>query len=285
MGKNRKKHFAVIGDPVSHSLSPAMHNAAFKALELDAEYTALHVRPEYLSRFVDEARTDLSGFNITVPHKKAIIPMLDSVSDECMLTESVNTVVNRNGCLYGCSTDGYGLERALEKAFGVSPDGSSFVFLGAGGAVRAVAWHLIRRGAASVSIVNRTFARAEKLVADLRKSSGPNAAPEAVALSDTDSVAAVLSKCDVLVQATSLGLREDDPSPVDPDILPREMCVYDTIYRNTSLLREAAKRGCRTADGRLMLLYQGARSFEIWTGLDAPVKTMEGALENALSGS
>jgi len=270
-------HYAVIGDPVAHSRSPGMQQAAFTALGLPAQYTAIRVRPAELPEFVARARQELAGFNATVPHKETLLPLLDEISAEAEAAGSVNTVINRAGRLCGETTDGIGLEQALREAFGVLPQRERFVFLGAGGTVRATAAHLLRRGAAAITFVNRTPAKAEALCAKFAIAF-PLAELRVAVPADRAAVGAAVKTATVVIQATSLGLRDGDPCPLAEEFFLPEVCYYDTIYRATAFLGQARRRGCRGADGLGMLLHQGAASFRIWTGREAPLEAMRRAL-------
>lgn len=271
------KIYAVIGDPIAHSLSPVMHNAAFRSLGMDAEYLAVHVKADDLEAFAEDARKNLAGFNITVPHKKGIIPFLDEVDPPARLAGSVNTVSVRSGRLIGCSTDGFGLETALKEAFGFEVPGGSVAFIGCGGAARAVSFHFAARGLRKLFILNRTVGTAENLAAELREHF-PRFQVETAALSDSEKAGEFLKQAQAAVQCTSLGLKENDPPPLDPALLPREIKLFDTIYKPTPLLRYAQAHKIAHAAGLGMLLHQGARSFSIWTGVDAPVEVMRRAL-------
>ena len=278
------RRLAVIGDPVAHSLSPAMHNPALRALGLQATYEAIRVEAAKLPAFLDMARRELDGFNVTVPHKQAVIPLLDSVSDECRLSGSVNTVtVGPDGRCHGESTDGHGLEMALLEAFGTPLAGAEVLLVGCGGAARAVAFHLLSRGVGRLAIANRTLATALEFAAALRQSR-PEAQVEVFALDDHKGIGAFIARGPFVVQSTSVGLKPGDPSPLPPELLVPGAKVFDMIYRRGALLQAAAARGCPWADGRGMLLHQGVRSLEIWTGLKAPVEIMRAALDQALDG-
>ncbi len=272
-----RKIYAVIGDPIAHSLSPVMHNAAFRSLGMDAEYIAVHVKAEDLGAFAEDARKNLAGFNITVPHKKGIIPFLDEVDPSALMAGSVNTVSIRSGRLIGCSTDGYGLETALKEAFGFEVPGGRAVFIGCGGAAHAVSFYFAERGLKKLFILNRTLATAENLAAELREHF-PEFQVETAALSDTEKAGDFLSRSQTAVQCTSLGLKPDDPPPLAPELLPAGIKLFDTIYKPTPLLRYARAHNIAHAAGLGMLLHQGARSFSIWTGVDAPVEVMRNAL-------
>lgn len=276
----KKKIYAVIGSPIAHSLSPAMQNAAFQALGLEDEYIAVHVLPEELEAFVADARKKLAGFNITVPHKNAVIPFLDEVEPEAGLAGSVNTVTNRNGHLAGTSTDGYGLETALLEAFHYGIAGNTATFIGCGGAAHATAFHFAQKGLRKLFLLNRTLSTAQSLANEL---SVPFPALEihTASIADLPSVENFLNQSAVAVQCTSLGLKPDDPAPIPPELLPEKICLFDTVYKQTRLLQYAEEKGIPHANGLGMLLHQGAKSFSIWTGQDAPLKVMRKALLEA----
>ncbi len=276
--------YTVIGDPVAHSRSPEMQNAGFEALGMGSIYGKLHVKAEELAEFADFARTNLDGFNITVPHKERIIPLLDEIDPVAEAAGSVNTVSCREGKLSGTSTDGYGLEMAIKEAFDFDLSGKNVLFLGTGGVTHATAFHFASRKAGSLMLVNRTLAKAEKLA--LRLLNAFPGLPLEVAEAGHDcAIAEMVKKADILIQSTSLGLHESDPMPLNPELLEinPNLCIFDTIYRPTPLLEAARGRGLRCADGRWMLLHQGVRSMEIWTAKTAPVEIMREALQRSLT--
>ena len=275
-----KKYYAVIGYPVGHSLSPAMQNAAFEKLELDGEYTAIEVAPENVGAFAEKAKSSLAGFNITVPHKNAIIPFLDEIEPLAALQGSVNTVINRNGSLYGTSTDGYGLEAALQESFSWEIRNNSVTFIGCGGVVKALAFYFASKGVKKIFLLNRTLSTALSLAASLQKEF-PSVECSAAPLSCEESISASFKNSTLAVQCTSLGLKSDDPPPVRPDLLPADILFFDTIYKKTPLLQYAEENHIQCANGLGMLLHQGARSFSLWTGKEAPVETMRKALYEA----
>ena len=276
----KKKIYAVIGCPVSHSLSPVMHNAALKALGLDAEYIAVLVPKEELEAFTLDARKNLAGFNITVPHKNAVIPFLDEISRDAELSGSVNTVTVSDGKLSGTSTDGYGLEAALAESFRYVIRDSSVTFIGCGGVVKALTFHFALHGIRKIHLLNRTLETAEKLAATL-KEEFPLLSVATASISDDEKVGTFLNDSRLAVQCTSLGLKPEDPSPIRPELLPRDIFFYDTIYKRTKLYAYAEEHGIPAASGLSMLLHQGAKSLSIWTGLEAPVEVMRKALLDA----
>jgi len=275
------KHYAVIGDPIAHSLSPVMQNAGFRAAGLDADYSAIHVKHDGLGRFVKKAKAELAGFNVTVPHKNAIIPFLDEISENAKLCGSVNTVTVSDGKLKGDSTDGYGLETALRESFNIGVEGNSFCFLGCGGAARAAAFYFASKKPRRILFINRTLSKADELASEISKAF-QGVEVGACSPQDDALVKEFLEESKVLIQCTSLGLNPDDPPPIDLDIIPEKTCLYETIYKKTALLKYAEITGLPNADGRSMLLHQGAKSFSIWTGANAPVEAMREALYEAV---
>jgi len=278
------KKLAVIGNPILHSLSPVMHNAALNFLGIDSEYIAVNLEKDCFESFIAEAGKEFLGFNVTVPYKTAVIPFLDVVEDECLLSKSVNTVVvDKVGNLHGKSTDGYGLEKALEKVFHVLPTDISLCFIGCGGAAKAAAVHFLKKGVKSIIFANRTVANAAEF-ADKLVRQYPKSKIKFCSLADHDKINEFFDLNPVVVQSTSLGLRENDPSPLAPELFRNGLRVFDMIYHKTNFLRLAESKKCVCADGRLMLLYQGARSFYIWTGIEPPIEIMKKALFAQLSG-
>ncbi len=275
------RNYAVIGDPVAHSRSPGMQNAAFQFHGLGSPYRKIHVRPDELKNFVEQARREFAGFNCTVPHKAAIIPFLDEVEPQALAAQSVNTVtVGKDGQLTGTSTDGYGLENALKESFGRSLSGSRVCFLGCGGAAHATSFHLAECGVKAIYLANRTLKTADELAAKLRMVN-PELRVETARPDDADTLKRWFADTDFLIQATSLGLHADDPAPFDLELLHERLplAVFDTIYLDTPLLKRAREMKLPAAGGAAMLLYQGAKSFEIWTGLAAPIEAMRAGME------
>ncbi len=275
--------YVVIGDPVEHSKSPAMQNAALSALGYGNAYGKVRVRAEELGAFVEAARQNLAGFNITVPHKTAILPFLDEVAPDALHANSVNTVIKRpDGSLYGTSTDGIGIERAVREAFNLVPKGLNIVLFGAGGAAQAIADHYARHGAHSIFWVNRTQDKVADLAARLA-TRHPKLAIDAASPADPR-LRTILREADLVIQATSLGLKVDDPAPFDFSLLDglERAAGMETIYRTTPFLNAFRKRGLHAADGRGMLLHQGAASLELWLGVPVPLEKMRNALEDAL---
>lgn len=275
-----KIKYVVIGDPIAHSLSPEMQNPGFEALGMGECYGKLHVTLESFPEFVEFARKNLDGFNITVPHKQTIIPYLDSISHEAELTGSVNTVIIKSGKMHGESTDGFGLENALKEAFDFDLSGGKVLFIGCGGAVQATAFHFAAQGVKALYFANRTLSKAKDLSSKISENY-PDCKCYCCALDDEESLKKFIAQVSVVVQGSSLGLKDSDPMPIKPELL-KDVCFYDTIYKETPLLKAAGQAGLKTADGRTMLLHQGAKSLELWTGQEAPIETMRQALYDAM---
>lgn len=277
------KVLGVFGHPISHSLSPVMHNAAIRALDIDYIYVPFHVLPEDLPRAVEGVRAlRIAGVNVTIPHKERVIECLDEVSEYSKQIRSVNTIINVDGRLKGDTTDGPGFVRSAEAAWG-KLDGCGTLILGAGGSAKAVAFALAAIGC-KIAIANRTRERAVELAKCLGKVY--ETGTFRVAELDGQALGEEILKADLVVNATSVGMYPDvDGIPIPPDLLRRNLMVYDLVYSpaRTRLVVEAEKRGASAVTGLKMLVYQGALSFEMWTGIEAPVDVMEQAAAQALS--
>ena len=257
----------ILGHPVGHSLSPAMHRAALAALGIEGSYELLDTPPERLAERLREVRAGFRGVNVTVPLKERVLALLDEVDEEARAIGAVNTVVVEGGRLLGANTDAAGFLRSLEEA-GVR--GRRALVLGAGGAARAVVHALLRAGW-EVAVANRTRERAERLVAELGgRVAGLEAAREA----------------DLVVNATSVGMEDPGATPLPAAFFPERGFAVDLVYRplRTRFLREAEARGLGVVNGLGMLLWQGVLAFERWSGKRAPVEAMRGALLRAVTG-
>ena len=271
----------IFGDPIAHTRSPAMQNAAFQACKLPYVYVSFLVHPPDLSRAVQSIRTlNLAGVNVTVPHKERIVRYLDSLSEEAQLCGAVNTVVNRDGHLFGDNTDGLGFLQSLQE-YRLSPRQGEIILIGAGGSARAVLVSLLRAGYGPITIVNRTIAKARSLVRSYRNlgKAQVNALP-LDALQD----AALLQHASLIINSTSVGLHGEKFFSLAYEATPRRCLFYDLLYSPelTSFLREAQKVRPAVLDGREMLLHQGALAFSLWTGVSAPLQTMRWALRQTL---
>lgn len=273
---------AVIGRPVSHSLSPAIHNAAFEARDLNLVYLAFEVGD--LKAFLDGmlSMKSFRGLSVTIPHKRSIMEHLDEVDALALKVGSVNTVVNRDGRLLGSTTDGPGTLRAFDEA-GVSLAGKRVTFLGTGGAVRAVAFAVADQGfAASMRILGRTERNVRQLVSDLN-----DVMDMEITGGDLSAdIEETLPTHDVVIQGTPVGMESDSPgeSCVPGELLRGEHVVFDMVYRplRTRLVCDAEAAGCRVVLGREMLIHQAALQFELWTGEAAPLDAMRAAFDGAV---
>jgi shikimate dehydrogenase len=268
----------VIGHPVAHSLSPALHNAAFAAAGLDWVYVALDVEPGAVAdAFAGVRALGIAGLSVTMPHKEAAAAAADELTDDARRLGAVNCVVNRRGALVGHNTDGPGLLAALDAEVGYAPHGARCVVLGAGGAARAVVLALARADAAEVAVVNRTPDRAAAAAA-LAGDRGVVVAPAAAG--------ARLAAADLVVNATPVGMGEPAAAdvPFDLDHLRPGQVVADLVYRPlvTPLVAGARDRGVTAVNGLGMLVHQAALAFELWTGVDAPLDVMTGVVEAAV---
>jgi len=271
----------LLGYPVAHSLSPAMQNAAAKALSLDYEYSLMPVPPAELAMRVAELRnTHVAGFNITIPHKVSVIPLLDEVDETASRVGAVNTVVNVGGRLRGYNTDSVASTRVLREAYG-DLSGCRAVILGAGGAARAVAAGLAPH-AEQITILARDAAKARALADEMKARTGAR-----LQVAHTDDARATIRRADVLVNATPAGMHPNtDDTPTDAANLHAGLLVFDLIYKpeKTRLLREAEAKGARTVGGLGMLVYQGAEALRLWTGQKAPEALMLEVARRALGG-
>ena len=280
----KTKVCGVIGDPIEHTMSPVMHNAAFREQGLDFIYAAFRVKKEELGKAIDGMRAlNIRGLNVTIPHKVAVIPLLDKLDPLAEKIGAVNTIVNDDGILTGYNTDATGFLQALLER-GIEPPGKNVVVLGAGGASRAISFALAERGSHLI-IINRLeeFDWAVELARHISQSFKKEV--EALEL-DENNLAKVLEKADILVNATSVGMSPNaDKSPVSAGLLKPDLAVFDIVYNpiETKLLKEAKAAGAETVGGIDMLAWQGALAFEKWTGRKAPLDLMKKEVIKALS--
>jgi shikimate dehydrogenase len=267
----------VIGNPVAHSLSPALHQPALDELGIPATYERWHTTAEGIPERIGSLRDPgVLGASVTVPHKVAVMPLLDEISPTARRAGAVNTIVNRDGRLYGDNTDIHGFRVTVAEALAETHP-TVAVVLGAGGAARAVVLALEAAGIDEIVVANRDVDRATKLASDLAP------APVRAAALNDGLLVQELPRAGMLVNATSLGWHEGE-IPIGAswlDHMPADSIVADLTYRDTDLLLAAARRGLRTADGLPMLVHQGARAFTLWTGFAAPVATMLAAARAA----
>jgi shikimate dehydrogenase len=280
--------FAILGDPVEHSRSPAMHNAAFAALGLDCVYVPLRVRPSELRRAVIGIRSvGIAGFNVTVPHKEAILPLLDRLSPAARAIRAVNTVVRQGDRLVGHNTDADGFRRTLRE-LGFRGAGKRAIVLGAGGSARAVCWALVQEGLKDITILNRDIARARSLALEIRRRRSPRGAAVRTAFGSLAEAGQAhrVNDADLVVNCTSLGLDGRGMPPITLQATPSDCLVYDLVYgaAATPLVREARRRRRTATDGLGMLLEQARLAFEIWTGREPPRRIMARALAKTRGG-
>lgn len=280
MSDQRQRHVTaatrlvcLIGHPVGHSRSPLMHNAAFEGQGIDMRYLAFDVSPEELPTAIAGLRAlGIVGANITVPHKEAVLRLLDTVDPTARRIGAVNTIVNQDGVLSGHNTDIHGFLMALERGWGRGPRGSRCLVLGAGGSARAVVTGLACAEAAEVWVFNRTPSRARELCAAV--ASWSSVPCHTVGESELITVA---RQAELIVNATSVGMGESvKVSPIPVDILTRRHVIVDLTYgpEQTALIRGGRSVGGICLDGLEMLVQQAARSYELWTGRMAPIDRM-----------
>ncbi len=266
----------VIGDPIEHTMSPVMHNAAFSELGLDYVYVAFRVKSDELAGAIEGMRAlNIRGLNVTIPHKVNIIPLLDSLDPLAEKIGAVNTVASEDGALKGYNTDASGfLQALLDK--GVTPEGKNVVILGAGGASRAISFILAEKKA-NLVILNRLEEMdwAEELASKISSVFGKEI--KALELKDSN-LRTALDKAELLINATSVGMSPNtDITPVPVSLLRSDLVIFDIVYNpiSTKLATEASLAGCETVMGLDMLVWQGALAFEMWTGRKAPVDLMK----------
>lgn len=277
------KLYGIFGDPLRHTLSPQMHESAFQKIGIKAFYLPFEMNTNLFRKTMKQLSSfALEGFNLTVPHKETVLPFLDQISPEAETIGAVNTVFRRGKKWVGTNTDAYGFLRSLKEEAGFSPKGKRALVLGAGGSARAVLYALCSQGIQSLTVVNRDPLRAEKLVNHFQKK-GFKAKLHFSALKNFDFKSA-LQEIDLLIQTTSVGLKSEDGSLIKKDQIPaahqNKLLVVDLIYKpaQTELLKLAKAKGHKILNGLGMLLYQGAKAFETWTGKQAPVSVMKKAL-------
>lgn len=268
------KIYGLIGYPVKHSLSPLMHNAAFAELKIDAEYKLFPLKEEELGDFLKNAsKNNIHGLNITVPYKEKVIPFLNSLSQEAKLIGAVNTI-KVSDRLEGFNTDGEGFVRHL-KDLGFLPTGKAITVIGAGGAARAICVYLAKNNPKKISIYDIDGPRAVGLIKHLEDNF------RGIIFNSVDSAVDLnIQESDLLVNASSNGMKDTDPLLVDSKEINSKILVYDLIYNpsETKLLAMAKARGAKVSNGLGMLLYQGVAAFELWTGKTAPVGIMRKVL-------
>jgi shikimate dehydrogenase len=278
------KTLGIFGYPIGHSLSPLMQNAAIEAAGVNAVYLPFEVRPSRLRQAVDGIRgAGFLGVNITIPHKEAVMGLLDEISTEAVAIGAVNTIVNKNGRLIGYNTDGNGYLSSLKEDSSFNPKGKRILVIGAGGAAKGVIYAIAKESPKTIVIANRTLERAEALAAKLKRRFN-NLEVIPIELYSTI-FTNHLEETDLLVNTTSLGMKGKGTLDIPIDRLPAHATVSDILYvpLKTKLLFDAEKRALKTHNGLGMLIHQGAIGFSLWTGIAAPKDIMRKALEEALA--
>ncbi len=295
------KFIGLIGYPIKHSISPYFQQAALDYCQLDICYEAWETSPEKLEAIVARLREPQNlGANVTVPYKEEVLPLLDEVDELASLIGAVNTIVKRDDKLVGFNTDVHGFIQALSREGHFEPEGKRAVIIGAGGAARAVSFALVQQKASSLVIINRTHGRAEMLVDSLKgyiRDSSPSVPSyrqdSGLRLTDSEGLetevttlpwqsstsSETFSHCHLIVNCTTTGMKyspQEGQSPLSFEVIPRDIMVCDLVYNpySTPLLQLAERAGADTLVGLAMLVYQGAASFELWTGRKAPVDIM-----------
>lgn len=283
-GKTRL--IGIIGDPIEHTLSPVMHNAAFAHLGLDYIYIPFRVAREDLAVALAGIKAlGFTGVNVTIPHKEAVLPLLDELAPEAEVIGAVNTIHNVGGRLYGYNTDGPGFVSSLKEEGGCDPAGKRVTILGTGGAARAVALQLALAGAAHIIILGRRLEKAEA-IKDAIKLGVPDC-QVTTGLIGKGELAKHVQQAQVLIDTTPVGMypRVEDEPLVGREMLHRDLVVCDLVYNpvQTLLLQEAEALGCRTLSGFEMLVRQGALAFKIWTGREPPLEIMRKVVREKLA--
>ena len=276
----------VFGDPVEHSLSPQMQNAALKHFKIAMQYARFHILPDELQQAVALIRKlEFVGLNLTIPHKISALELLEAAEDNVKRIGAVNVVKVEGGKLRGFNTDGRGFARAIREEFSVDLRDLRVMILGAGGAARAVALQCAKENCERLVIANGTFEKGQQLADSLRdffsgpKVLGPVPRLQAIPWEER-AFQFQIANVDLVVNATPVGLNRGDPSPIPARLLAPHVLVYDTVYveKRTPLVSAAIESGARAANGLSMLLHQGALAFEIWFQREAPLEVMRKAL-------
>jgi shikimate dehydrogenase len=291
------KYIGLIGYPIKHSISPYFQQAALDHYQLDICYELWETSPEKLQDILDNLREPQNlGANITVPYKETVLPLLDEVDDLATSIGAVNTIVKRDDRLLGFNTDAYGFIEALHKQGHFEPEGKRVVILGAGGVARAVSFALVQGKVHSLAITDgiseRARALADSLGSYIRDSSPGSETSETRVIAfqwQSLSSADTFDNCDLIVHCTTIGMKhssQEGQSPLSLEVIPGNVLVYDVVYNPwpTPLLKLAQKAGAHILGGLPMLVYQGAASFELWTGKKAPIDIMLNKAKEAFMG-
>lgn len=291
------KYIGLIGYPIKHSISPFFQQAALDYYQLDIRYEAWETAPAQLQDIVNDLRRPQNiGANVTVPYKETVLPLLDEVDELAGSIGAVNTIVKKADRLVGSNTDAYGFIEVLDKEGHFDPEGRKVFILGAGGVARAVCFALVQRKVASLAITDGIFERASALAEDLMNYTKRISASPREWKTEIDhfrweklSSASTLNNCDLIVHCTTIGMKDspqEGQSPLSLEVIPKNALVYDVVYNPwpTPLLKLAQRAGANTLGGLPMLVYQGAASFKLWIGREAPVDIMFNKAKEALTG-
>lgn len=275
------KLVGIVGDPVSHSLSPRMQNAAFAAMGLNICYVPLHVRPDDLPDAIQGLKAmNFLGANVTIPHKIAAAKLVDDIAGPAAIIETINTIVNRDGRLEGHSTDGIGFIRSLEEHAEMNYRNLPVLIAGAGGAARAVGVALAAKGVPRISIINRTRKMADEFEALLTKNFSHI---QVTVMTPDEEYGKIVASSRLIINATPLGMEGLKRVSLDVDKLSKQHVVCDIVYsrsQTTPLLVAAKEKGASVLGGLGMLLHQGAEAIHLWTGLEPPIEIMRQAIES-----
>ncbi|SDM83398.1 shikimate dehydrogenase [Fictibacillus solisalsi] len=274
-----RKKVGLIGYPVSHSMSPQMQNGAFEKAGLSYVYDKYEVHPDQLAEAVQDMREKgFAGWNVTIPHKQAIMPFLDEIAEDALKIGAVNTVVNENGVLTGYNTDGAGFVKGLMRHVRFPIEEAKVLIIGAGGASRAISYALSKEGPRAIAITNRTMEKAQDIFNECLRDQD-----QVISLQEAEER---LFEFSIVINTTSIGMKEDR-LPLRVDHLKAGTVVSDIIYNpfKTALLKESEKRGAIIDNGVAMLVFQGALSFEKWTGVAPDASLMEKIVIEELGGS
>jgi len=277
---SHKRIYGLIGYPVKHSLSPAMHNAAFQALDINAEYRLFPLKEDELKGFLMDLKKDnISGLNVTIPYKEKVIVFLDKISPEAKLIGAVNTIKVTQDRLEGFNTDGAGFLKHLSGDLKFIPAGKNIAVIGAGGAARSLCVYLSKEKPKSICVFDVDKTKAAALISHLKEHFAD------IEFKQSDSAEGLnIKSSDLLINATPIGMKETDACLVAAESIPKDILVYDLIYnpRETKLLKIAKEKGAAVSNGLGMLLYQGIDAFELWTGQEAPREVMREALSKSI---
>lgn len=282
----KTKILGIFGCPITHTLSPLMHNTAIDKIGLDMVYLPFEVEHKDLENAVDAIRAlNIIGVNITIPHKESVIKFLDEVSDDAKLIGAVNTIVNKNGRLIGYNTDGDGYLASLKRELDFNVKGKNVLILGAGGAARAILFAIAKKDAKKIVIANRTIKRANSLKNEFKRHF-KNLEILASGIDEQD-LKKHLADVHLIINTTSMGMNDKGDLNIPFDIIPKKAIVSDIVYKPllTKFLKNAERFGIKTHSGLGMLVEQGALSFKLWTKKDMPKDTVYKTLQKTLARS